>query len=75
MFLVKLRFSVLQVDSLFGFFQCDVDDLESAKFTPGVTLCGQAEHLDGRGILPFDDEFLDEIALGVIQEKFGQGLS
>ena len=49
--------------------------LRVPSLPPGETLCGQAEHLHSRGILPFDNEFLDEIALVVIQEKFGQGLT
>jgi hypothetical protein len=38
-------------------------------------LCGQAEHLEGVRVLPFGDEFREEIGFGAIQEKFGQALA
>ena len=51
------------------------NELKSPEFAPGLASCGQAEHLHFIGVLPFDDEFREEIVLDGIQEKFGQALA
>jgi hypothetical protein len=38
-------------------------------------LCAQSEQPEGARILPFDDEFREEIGLDAIQEKFRQALA
>ena len=38
-------------------------------------LCSEAEHLECVGILPFCDEFCEEMDFGIIHEKFGQALA
>ncbi|SAL07018.1 hypothetical protein AWB81_07868 [Caballeronia arationis] len=50
-------------------------DLKSAEFGTVLGLCGQSEHLEGVRVLPFGDEFREEIGFGAIHEKFGQALS
>ena len=49
--------------------------LKSAEFGTVLGLCGQSEHLEGVRVLPFGDEFREEIGFGAIHEKFGQALS
>ena len=38
-------------------------------------LCSEAEHIECVGILPFCDEFCEEMGFGIIHEKFGQALA
>jgi hypothetical protein len=47
----------------------------SAEFTRSLALCGQAEHLERVRVLPFDDEFREEIGFDGIQEKFRKALA
>ncbi|WP_198399435.1 hypothetical protein, partial [Caballeronia calidae] len=42
-----------------------IDDLlVSAEFGAVLGLCGQSEHLEGVRVLPFGDEFREEIGFG-----------
>jgi hypothetical protein len=50
-------------------------ELKSAEFRLNLELCGQAEHLEGVRVVPFGDEFREEIRFGASHEKFGQALA
>jgi hypothetical protein len=49
--------------------------IESAEFGTVLGLCGQSEHLEGVRVLPFGDEFREEIGFDAIHEKLGQALA
>jgi hypothetical protein len=80
--LLQLLEIVLKLISIFlpagwggGFLLLSYTDSRVPTSGAVFRLCSEAEHLECVGILPFCDEFCEEMGFGIIHEKFGQALA